>query len=38
MHLLEDEKYLDSILLEGSRKAHKIAEKKIIEIKGLVGF
>ena len=36
--LLEDEKYLDSILLEGSSKAHKIAEKKIKEIKGLVGF
>jgi len=36
--LLEDERYLDSILLEGSSKAHKIAEKKIKEIKGLVGF
>ena len=36
--LLEDEKYLDSILLEGSDKADKIASKKIKEIKELVGF
>jgi tryptophanyl-tRNA synthetase len=36
--LLNDEKYLDSILLEGSEKADKIASKKIKEIKELVGF
>ena len=36
--LLEDEKYLDSILLEGSDKADKIASKKIKEMKELVGF
>ena len=36
--LLEDEKYLDSILLEGSEKADKIASKKIKEMKDLVGF
>jgi len=36
--LLEDERYLDTILLEGSDKADKIATKKIKEIKELVGF
>jgi tryptophanyl-tRNA synthetase len=36
--LLNDETYLDSILLEGSIKADKIASKKIKEIKELVGF
>jgi len=36
--LLNDEKYLDTILLEGSIKANKIASKKIKEIKELVGF
>ena len=36
--LLNDEKYLDKILLEGSQKADKIASKKIREIKELVGF
>ena len=36
--LLEDEKYLDTILLEGSDKADKIASKKIKEMKELVGF
>ena len=36
--LLKDERYLDSILLEGSQKADRIASKKIIEIKELVGF
>ena len=36
--LLEDKKYLDSILLEGSYKADKIASKKIKEMKELVGF
>ena len=36
--LLEDKNYLDSILLEGSDKADKIATKKIKEMKDLVGF
>ena len=36
--LLNDEKYLDEILLNGSLKANKIATKKIKEIKELVGF
>ena len=36
--LLEDKNYLDSILLEGSNKADKIAAKKIKEMKDLVGF
>ena len=36
--LLNDEKYLDTILLEGSDKADKIASKKIKKIKELVGF
>jgi len=36
--LLNDENYLDKILLEGSDKANKNASKKIREIKDLVGF
>ena len=36
--LLNDEKYLDEILLKGSEKAAKIASKKNKEIKKLVGF
>jgi tryptophanyl-tRNA synthetase len=36
--LLNDKKYIDSILLEGSNKADKIAAKKIKEMKELVGF
>ena len=36
--LLNDEKYLDEILLKGCEKADKIASKKIKEIKKLVGF
>jgi tryptophanyl-tRNA synthetase len=36
--LLNDEKYLDQILLKGSEKANIIALKKIKEIKELVGF
>jgi len=36
--LLNDEKYLDETLLNGSKKAEKIALKKIKEIKELVGF
>tara|TARA_Y100000590_G_scaffold440132_1_gene565161 strand:+ start:53 stop:1054 length:1002 start_codon:yes stop_codon:yes gene_type:complete len=36
--LLNDEKYLDNILFEGSQKADKIASAKIKEIKQLIGF
>jgi len=36
--LLNDEKYLDEILLNGAKKADKIAIKKIRKIKELVGF
>ena len=36
--LLNDEKYLDEILLKGSEKAENIASKKIREIKEIVGF
>jgi len=36
--LLDNEKYLDEILLAGSEKANKIASKKIIEIKKIIGF
>jgi len=36
--LLEDQKFLDSVLLEGSDKADKIASKKMKEMKKLVGF
>ena len=36
--LLKDQSYLDSILLNGVEKANKIASKKILNIKELVGF
>ena len=36
--LLEDIDFLDSVLLEGSDKADKIASKKMKEMKELVGF
>jgi len=36
--LLEDHKFLDSVLLEGSDQADKIASKKMKEMKELVGF
>ena len=36
--LLDDETYLDKILIDGSDKAANIASKKIKEIKELVGF
>jgi len=36
--LLDNPKYLDDILLEGSNKADEIASKKIKEIQKLVGF
>jgi len=36
--LLNDEQYLDSILLDGVEKANKIASKKIKKLKEIVGF
>ena len=36
--LLRDQKYLDSILLDGVEKANNIASKKIKNIKEIVGF
>ncbi len=36
--LIKDREYLDRILLEGSNKADEIANKKIKEIKKIVGF
>ena len=36
--LLNDQKYLDDILFEGSAKADKISSKKIKEMKELIGF
>ena len=36
--LLEDQKFLDAVLLEGSNQADKIASKKMKEMKELVGF
>tara|TARA_B100000579_G_scaffold227368_1_gene186273 strand:+ start:1175 stop:2176 length:1002 start_codon:yes stop_codon:yes gene_type:complete len=36
--LLNDKKYLDDILLEGSKKANEIAYKKIKDMKKLIGF
>ena len=36
--LLEDQKFLDLVLLEGSDKADKIASKKMKEIRELIGF
>ena len=36
--LLNDKKYLDKILIEGIEKADKIANKKILEIKKIIGF
>jgi tryptophanyl-tRNA synthetase len=36
--LLNDQKYLDEILLEGSRKANLIALKKISKIREIMGF
>ena len=36
--LLGDKKYLDKILLEGSKKANKIASEKVKKIQELVGF
>ncbi len=36
--LLNDEKHLDAILLEGSEKANEFASKKIKEMKKIIGF
>ena len=36
--LLQDQSYLDSILLDGVEKANKIASKKIKNLKEIVGF
>jgi tryptophanyl-tRNA synthetase len=36
--LLEDQKFLDLVLLQGSEKADKIASKKMKEMKELIGF
>ncbi len=36
--LLRDEKYIDQILIEGSIKAEKIAQKKVNDIKNKIGF
>ena len=36
--LLNDQKYLDDILFEGSSKADRISSKKIKEMKELIGF
>jgi len=36
--LLNDKKYLDDILLEGSKKANEIAYRKIKDMKKLIGF
>ena len=36
--LMNDQKYLEDILLEGANKADEIAEKKIKEIKNIIGF
>ena len=36
--LLSDKKYLDKILLEGTKKADKIASDKVKKIQELVGF
>jgi len=36
--LLNEEKHLDKILLEGSEKANEFASKKIKEIKKIIGF
>ena len=36
--LLNEKKYLDKILLEGSKKADKIASDKVKKIQELVGF
>ncbi len=37
-HLLDDTKYLDSILNDGSERAQEIAEKNIKELKKIIGF
>ncbi len=36
--LLNDEKFIDQILLDGSEKAEAIAKKKVNDIKNIIGF
>ncbi len=36
--LIDDEQYLDKILLDGANKAEQIAEKKINKMKEIIGF
>ena len=36
--LINDQEYLDKILQEGANKAEEIAEKKIKEMKKIIGF
>ena len=36
--LMDDHKYIEDILLEGANKADQIAEKKMKEIKNIIGF
>ena len=36
--LIDDEQYLDKILLDGANKAEQIAEKKIKKMKEIIGF
>ena len=36
--LINDQQYLDNILLEGANKAEEIAGKKIKEMKKIIGF
>ena len=38
IRLMDDKKYLDKILLEGSKKADKIASDKVKKIQELIGF
>ena len=36
--LLKDEKFIDQILLDGSKKAEVIAKKKVYDLKNIIGF
>ena len=36
--LTKDEKYLDDILIDGSRKADQVASEKVNKIKQILGF
>ena len=35
---MDEHKYIEDILLEGANKADEIAEKKMKEIKNIIGF